>query len=92
MPESGRQRPRGELPFPNGRRVHSQVRDSPAKRTEARVTLPEMIDEVFEKTHWPMIEILRLAGENWPGHDRFTMTQANLLISLIERKKKEMQL
>ena len=56
------------------------------------MTLPEMIDEVYEKTHWPMIELLRLIEANWPGTERFTMTQANLLISLIDRKKKEMKL
>ena len=56
------------------------------------MTLPDMIDEVFEKTHWPMIEILRMVEANWPGHERFTATQANLLIGLIDRKKKEMKL
>ena len=56
------------------------------------MTLTEMIDEVFEKTHWPKIEILRLIQANWPGRGRFTMTQANLLIGLIDRKKKEMKL
>jgi len=56
------------------------------------MTLPDFIDEVYEKTHWPQIEILRLIESNWPGHDRFTMTQANLMVSLIDRKKKEMQL
>ena len=56
------------------------------------MTLPEMIDEVYEKTHVPMIEVLNLIEDNWPGHDRFTMTQANLLISMIDRKKKEMKL
>ena len=55
------------------------------------MNLPEIIDEVFEKTHWPMIEILRLVNANWPGHDTFTPTQCNLLVSLIDRKKKEMQ-
>jgi len=57
----------------------------------AAMTLPEMIDEVYEKTHVPMIEVLNLIEANWPGHDRFTTTQANLLIGLIDRKKQEMQ-
>ena len=56
------------------------------------MTLPEMIDEVYEKTHVPMIEVLRMIEANWPGHDQFSMTQANLLISLIDRKKREMKL
>jgi hypothetical protein len=56
------------------------------------MTLPEFMDEVYEKTHVPMIEVLRLIEANWPGADRFTITQANLLISLIDRKKKEMKL
>ena len=55
------------------------------------MTLPEMIDEVYEKTHWPMIEVLDLIEANWPGHETFTPTQCNLLVSLIDRKKKEMQ-
>lgn len=55
------------------------------------MTLPEMIDEVYEKTHVPMIEILRLVLINWPGRKTFTPTQCNLLVSLIDRKKKEMQ-
>jgi len=55
------------------------------------LTLPEFMDEVFEKTHWPMIETLRLIEANWPGKETFTPTQCNLLVSLISRKKQEMQ-
>ena len=55
------------------------------------MTLPEMIDEVYENTHVPMIEVLNLIEDNWPGHDTFTPTQCNLLVSLIGRKKQEMQ-
>ena len=55
------------------------------------MTLPEMVDEVYEKTHVPMIEVLSLIEDNWPGHDTFTPTQCNLLVSLIGRKKQEMQ-
>ena len=55
------------------------------------MTLPEMIDEVYEKTHVPMIEVLNLIEANWPGRETFTPTQCNLLVSLIGRKKKEMQ-
>jgi hypothetical protein len=57
----------------------------------AGMTLPEMIDEVYEKTHVPMIEVLNLIEANWPGHQTFTPTQCNLLVSLIGRKKQEMQ-
>ena len=55
------------------------------------MTLPEMIDEVYEKTHVPQIEVLNLIETNWPGHETFTPTQCNLLVSLISRKKQEMQ-
>lgn len=51
------------------------------------MTLPEMIDEVYEKTHVPQIEVLDLIEENWPGSQTFTPTQCNLLISLINRKE-----
>ena len=51
-----------------------------------------MMDEVFEQTHWPLIEILQMVKDRWPGQDRFTMTQAKLLISIIDKTKKEMKL
>ena len=56
-----------------------------------RMTLPDMIDEVYEKTHVPQIKVLNLIETNWPGHETFTPTQCNLLVSLISRKKQEMQ-
>ena len=90
--------------LPPFRRVHRQVRDSPtrgaespsaekprARRLSSHMTLPDMIDEVFEKTHWPVFEVLNLIEDNWPGHDTFTPTQCDLLVSLIGRKKQEMQ-
>ena len=55
------------------------------------MTLPEMIYEVYEKTHVPTIEILNLIEDSWPGRERFTPTQCNLLVSLISRNKQEMQ-
>ena len=55
------------------------------------MTLHEMIDEVYEKTHVPMIEVLNLIEANGPGHQTFTPTQCNLLVSLIGRKKQEMK-
>ncbi len=45
------------------------------------MTLLELVDEVFEKTHVDRVEILAQVQEAWPdGRDHFTPTQCALVV------------
>jgi len=50
------------------------------------VTLLDLVDEVYERTHLAKLEILDIARRNWPGLADFKPTQAALLVHLIQRK------
>jgi hypothetical protein len=44
------------------------------------VTLAELIEEVYEKTHVDRLKIYSRATSAWPGRDFFTPTQCALLV------------
>lgn len=49
------------------------------------MTLVELVQEVHEKTHLPMEEILDLVQNSWPGKHEFTPTQCALVVNHINR-------
>lgn len=52
-----------------------------------KLSLYEIVIDVEERTHLGELEILEIIREQWPRHEEFSLSQLNLLVRLIEKKK-----